>query len=287
MQTWKVGGVTITSVVESQTKLPVGFLFPEAPADAIRSIAWLKPHFADEDGQVFIAVQALVVRTRDTLIVVDTCVGNDRKGRVLPTWDNLQTSFLEDLGAAGIDRAKVDVVLCTHLHPDHVGWNTMLVNGRWVPTFPNARYLIGKTEFEYWNAQRETPELSAVFEDAIDPILSAGLYTMVDERHRICAEVSLVPTPGHTPGHVSVRIESESERALITGDFIHHPCQMAYPDWKEFADADPWQSRKTRNAALAACADQPILVVGTHFPAPAGGLVIREREAYRFVPKRT
>src|SRR5579871_4045425 len=137
-----------------------------------------------------------------------------------------------------------------------------------------------------WNAQRENPGLASVFEDAIDPIVSARLYTMVDERHRICPEVFLVPTPGHTPGHVSVQIESASERALITGDFIHHPCQMANPEWREFADADPAQGIMTRTAALTGCADQPVLVVGTHFPAPAGGLVVRDGAAFRFVPKQ-
>ena len=282
MQSWKVGDVTITSVVESLTKLPAEFLFPQASAQAIEGISWLSPSFADEGGQIFLAVQALIVRTPDMLIVIDTCVGNDRKGRVLPFWNDLQTSFLNDLATAGVDRLKADVVLCTHLHPDHVGWNTMLQDGHWVPTFPNARYLIGKTEFEYWNSQRETAELSPVFEDSIDPILSAGLYAMVDEHHRICAEIALVPTPGHTPGHVSVQIESGSQKALITGDFIHHPCQMAHPEWMEVADTDPVQSETTRRAMLSDCADQPVLVVGTHFPSPAGGYVLRDGQAFRF-----
>ena len=285
MQIWKVGDVTITSVVESQTKLPAEFLFPQATVEAIKNIAWLAPDFADIEGQLSLAVQTLVVRTPDMLIVVDTCVGNDREGRVLPFWNNLHTGFLDDLAKAGVDRKKVDIVLCTHLHPDHVGWNTMLEDGQWIPTFPNARYLIGKTEFEHWNIQRESSEMSPIFMDAIDPILSADLYTMVDERHRICPEVFLVPTPGHTPGHVSVQIESGSQKALITGDFIHHPCQMVHPQWTEVADVDPALGVATRREALAKCADRSVLVVGTHFPAPAGGYVNSDGETYRFVPQ--
>src|SRR6185436_17761868 len=199
---------------------------------------WLAPHFADENGRLKMSVHALVVETPSRRIIVDTCIGNDKQ-RSIPTWSNLQTSFLADLAAAGFARESIDTVLCTHLHVDHVGWNTMLVDGAWKPTFPNARYLIGKTEFDYWKAEEANadPALSP-FNDSVKPVWEAGLVDLVETNHRVCDEVSLEPTVGHTPGHVSIRIRSKGEEALITGDFLHHPCQMARPDWTSSADFD-------------------------------------------------
>ena len=144
----------------------------------------------------------------------------------------MQTGFLKDFEAAGFSRESIDVVLCTHLHIDHVGWNTMLVDGKWVPTFPNARYLMGRAEFDYWKAAPgSTAGEPAVFADSVQPVWDAGLVDLVASDHQVCPEVSLVPTPGHTIDHVSVRIVSKGEEAVITGDFVHHPCQLAHPDW--------------------------------------------------------
>src|SRR5215471_206055 len=208
---------------------------------------------------------SLVVETPSRRIVVDTCLGNDKENRRIPTWNKLQTNFLADLAAAGYPRETIDTVICTHLHVDHVGWNTMLVDGSWVPSFPNARYLMGRVEFAHWTGRDERADMAAVLADSVTPVCEAGLVDLVETDHRICDEISLVPTPGHTPGHVSVRIASRGEEALITGDFMHHPCQIARPEWSSTADSDPDEARRTRAAMLTSLAGAPTLVIGTHF----------------------
>jgi glyoxylase-like metal-dependent hydrolase (beta-lactamase superfamily II) len=171
--------------------------------------------------------------------------------------------------------------MCTHLHVDHVGWNTMLVDGKWAPTFPNARYLMGRIEFGHWRDQTAQPEQRAVFADSVAPVFEAGLVDLVEIDHRVCDEVSFVPTLGHTPGHVSIRISSKGEEALITGDFIHHPCQMARPEWASAADFDQVASTKTRRDVFERLAGGPTLVIGTHFATPTAGRVVRDGDAYR------
>jgi glyoxylase-like metal-dependent hydrolase (beta-lactamase superfamily II) len=229
------------------------------------------------------SIHALVVETPSRRIVVDTCLGNDKENRRIPTWNRLQTSFLSDLAAAGYARETIDTVICTHLHVDHVGWNTMLVEGRWVPTFPNARYLMGRIEFAHWASQHEREDMSAVLADSVTPVWEAGLVDLVETDHRICGEVSLVPSLGHTPGHVSVRIASQGEEALITGDFMHHPCQIAHPEWSSTADSDPVEAQLTREHMLTHFADAPILVIGTHFAGRTAGHVVRDGDAFRLV----
>jgi glyoxylase-like metal-dependent hydrolase (beta-lactamase superfamily II) len=283
MQTWRIGDVTITKIVELEMTGHTRFILPDATREACLPIAWLKPHFMADDGQLKMSVHALVVETPARRILVDTCLGNDKQGRSVPGWNNLQGPFLRDLAAAGFARESIDTVLCTHLHVDHVGWNTMLVTGTWVPTFPRARYLIGRTEFEHWRDQREWAEQIAVFADSVQPVFEAGLVDLVNTDHRVCDEVSLVPTLGHTPGHVSVRITSKGEAALITGDFLHHPCQMAHPEWAAAVDYDKAASTRTRHEVFSALAGTPTLLIGTHFAGATAGRVVRDGDAYRLV----
>jgi glyoxylase-like metal-dependent hydrolase (beta-lactamase superfamily II) len=223
----------------------------------------------------------LVVDTGARRIVVDTCIGNDKE-RNIPTWSHLQTSFLADLAAAGYPRESIDAVLCTHLHVDHVGWNTMLVDGRWVPTFPNARYLIAEREWRYWDAEDDA-QTATLLADSVRPVIEAGLVDFVPVTHRLCNEVSLEPTPGHTAGHVSVHIASKGAEALITGDCFHHPCQMARTDWCSSADFDRAEGQRTREKLLGKYAEQPVLVIGTHFATPTAGHIRRDDAgAFRF-----
>ncbi len=275
MLTWRIGDVTVTRILELEATGGTRFILPQATPEAVREIGWLAPHFADAaTGKLKMSIHALVVQTPTLRIVVDTCIGNDKQ-RDIPAWSGLQTRFLEDLAAAGFPRESIDVVLCTHLHVDHVGWNTMLVDGRWVPTFPNARYLLGRTEFEYWQAEEaqvEDPARSP-FHDSVAPVVDAGLVDLVETTHQVCPEVSLEPTLGHTPGHVSVRIKSGGQEALITGDFIHHPCQMTHPEWASAADYDEAASTETRRRMFGALAGTDTLVIGTHFAAPTAGWV--------------
>ena len=156
--------------------------------------------------------------------------------------------------AAGFPPDSIDMVLCTHLHVDHVGWNTRLVDGQWVPTFANARYVFGKTEYEHWRDHSDAPDKPAVFNDSVKPIIDAGKADLVASDARLCDEITLIPTPGHSPGHMSVHIQSDGEEALLTGDVAHHPCQMAHLDWSSTADSDPVQSaRDAAGIVLALC----------------------------------
>jgi len=241
---------------------------------------WLYPHFVSADDRTLnLSVHALLVEAPRMRLLVDTCIGNDRP-REITGGEALQTPFLEHLAKAGWSREGVDVVLCTHLHADHVGWNTMLENGRWVPTFPKARYLIGRQEHE-WMVTVDDAEQQTMLGDSIRPVFDAGLIERIEMDHVISPEIRLTPSVGHTPGHVSVLIESEGQRAVITGDMVHHPSQMAHFDWS-FGDHDKAAGVLTRSRLIAEWADKPILVIGTHFAAPTAGYVISDGPAFRF-----
>jgi glyoxylase-like metal-dependent hydrolase (beta-lactamase superfamily II) len=278
---WRVGEVTVTKIVELEITGGSRFLLPQATPEAILPIDWLQPDFADERGRLKMSIHALVVEAPSRRIVVDTCLGNDKENRRIPTWNKLQTSFLADLAAAGYPRETIDNVICTHLHVDHVGWNTMLTGGRWIPTFPRARYLMGRVEYAHWTTQHERQDMAAVLADSVAPVWDAGLVDLVETDHRLCDEISLVPTPGHTPGHVSVRIASRGEVALITGDFMHHPCQIARLEWSSTADSDPVEAQRTRERMLAGLAETPTLVIGTHFAGRTAGRILRDGDAFR------
>jgi glyoxylase-like metal-dependent hydrolase (beta-lactamase superfamily II) len=181
---------------------------------------------------------------------------------------------------AGYPPESIDTVLCTHLHVDHVGWNTKLVDGRWVPSFPNARYLFGKTEYEYWRDYTAEPDKVAVFEDSVKPIVDAGRAELIPSDHRLCEEIGVIATAGHSPGHISVLIASGGEQGLLLGDVAHHPCQMAHLDWSSVVDSDPAQSAATRKEVFSRFADTPTLVIGGHFSA---GHIRRDGSAFRFV----
>ena len=274
MLQWQVGDVKVTRILELEATGGTRFILPQATPEVVRGIDWLAPHFADETGRLKMSIHALVVETPTHRIVVDTCIGND-KSRDIPSWSGLQTSFLADLTAAGYPPDSIDVVLCTHLHVDHVGWNTMLVDGAWVPTFPNARYLLARDEFEYWRAEEEAADdvTRSPFHDSVRPVWEAGLVDLVETTHEVCPGVTLEPTLGHTPGHVSVRIRSGGQDALITGDFIHHPCQLSHPEWASSADYDQAASTETRRRMFSGLAGTETLVIGTHIAAPTAGWV--------------
>ncbi|HRD26671.1 MAG TPA: MBL fold metallo-hydrolase [Caulobacter sp.] len=283
MLTWQVGAVKVTRVVELEIPVPYSPRRPmiaEATPEALRQTPWLYPDFVNEQDQLLLSIHALLVEAPGLRLVVDTCIGNDRP-RAITGGQPLATTFLEAMAEAGWSRERVDAVICTHLHVDHVGWNTMLVDGAWVPTFPNARYLLGRVEFEHWSAEAGE-ENQTILDDSVRPVIDAGLAEFVDMDHRLSPEVRLIPTTGHTPGHVSVVIESEGQTAVITGDMSHHPCQMAHPHWSPSFDSDPKASAVTRARMFAEWADQPILVIGTHYAAPTAGHVKREGEAFRF-----
>ena len=274
MNQWQIGDVKITRIIEMEIAGGSRFILPDATREACLPIDWLAPHFMDEAGNLIMSIHALIVDTGERRIVVDTCIGNDKE-RSIPNWSHLQTAFLDDIAEAGYPRESIDTVLCTHLHVDHVGWNTMLVDGEWLPTFPNARYLVAEREWNYWDAHEDESTYGPVLADSVRPIVAAGLMDFVACDHVLCKEVRLQPTPGHTPGHVSVEIASGGQQALITGDCIHHPCQMTRTDWCSSADTDQAQGRATREALLERYAGDDTLIIGTHFATPTAGHVKR------------
>jgi glyoxylase-like metal-dependent hydrolase (beta-lactamase superfamily II) len=182
--------------------------------------------------------------------------------------------------SAGFAPDSIDTVLCTHLHVDHVGWNTRLAGGQWVPTFSNARYVFGKTEYEHWRDHSDETDKQAVFNDSVKPIVDAGKAELVASDDRLGDEITLIPTPGHSPGHMSIHIRSDGEEGLLTGDVAHHPCQMAHLDWSSTADSDPVQSAVTRRELFSRFADTPTLVIGGHFNA---GHIRRDGDAFKFM----
>ena len=277
---WKVGKVKITKVVELETVGSTRFILPLASNEEIRKLPWLIPHFANEEGRLKMSIHSLVVETPSRRIVVDTCLGNNKEGRSVPTWNNRQGPFLDTMHEAGFPPESIDTVLCTHLHVDHVGWNTKLVDGRWVPTFGNARYVFGRGEYEHWRDYSDEPEKAAVFKDSVQPIIEAGKADLVESDARLSDEITLIPTPGHSPGHMSILIQSDGEDALLTGDVAHHPCQMAHLEWSSTADSDPVQSAVTRRELFSRFADAPTLVIGGHFNA---GRIRREGDAFKFI----
>jgi glyoxylase-like metal-dependent hydrolase (beta-lactamase superfamily II) len=277
---WRVGKVRITKVVELETVGSTRFILPLATNEEIRKLPWLMPHFATDEGRLKMSIHSLVLETPSRRIVVDTGLGNDKQGRNVPTWNNRDTPFLQTLTAAGFAPDSIDAVLCTHLHVDHVGWNTKLVDGKWVPTFPKARYVFGKTEYDYWRNNSVEPDKEAVFNDSVKPIVDADRAELVPSDYQLCEEISLIPTPGHSPGHMSILIRSDGEQGLLTGDVAHHPCQMAHLDWSSTADSDQRQSAATRRELFSRFADTPTLVIGGHF---AAGHIRRDGDAFRFV----
>jgi glyoxylase-like metal-dependent hydrolase (beta-lactamase superfamily II) len=276
---WTVGKVRITKLVELETIGSTRFILPQAGREDIQQLPWLIPHFATEDGRLKMSIHALVVETPTWRIVVDTGLGNDKQGRSIPVWNERHSPFLETMEAAGFPPDSIDMVLCTHLHVDHVGWNTRLVGGQWGPTFPRARYVFGKTEYEHWRDHSETPDQVAVFNDSVQPIVAAGRADLVATDARLTDEITLIPTPGHSPGHMSLHIRSDRAEALLSGDVAHHPCQMARLDWSSTADSDPVQSAETRRTLFSRFADKDVLVIGGHFDA---GYIRRDGEAFRF-----
>ena len=277
---WTVGKVKITEIVELETVGSTRFILPLATNDAIQKLPWLIPHFATVEGRLKMSIHSLVVETPSRRIVVDTGLGNDKEGRTVPIWNHRETPFLEMMTAAGFPPDSIDMVLCTHLHVDHVGWNTKLTGGRWVPTFSNARYVFGKTEYEHWRDHSAEPDKAAVFHDSVKPIVDAGKADLVASDARLCDEITLIPTPGHSPGHMSVHITSAGEQGLLAGDAAHHPCQMAHLDWSSTVDSDPAQSVATRRELFSRFADTPALVIGGHFSA---GRITRDGDAFKFI----
>jgi glyoxylase-like metal-dependent hydrolase (beta-lactamase superfamily II) len=296
-QQWQIGDVLITCVQEIVISVPPSVIVAELTAESIGDDArWLIPHYgtaaADGSLEVFVAIQSMCIEDAGRKIIVDTCFG-DGKNLPYEGLPRMGRGYLDRLAAAGFERNTVDTVMCTHLHLDHVGWNTMRPQAgdggsddtaEWVPTFPNARYLFSATDLAHWLVHDGADvDLS----ESVQPILTAGLCDEVAMDATVSDHVRLVPTPGHTPGHCSVLIESGGHRALIGGDMFHHPIQVVHHEWPSVPDDDPVAAVATRARILPTVVQDGILLIGTHFAEPTAGHVGRDGDHYVWKPLET
>ncbi len=275
MKSWQVGDVTVTRIVELwDFQDDIRMTMPEASEDEVKAMDWLHPHYATPDGRQRMNFQGFVVQAPGRTIVVDSCIGAGRK-RDFDVFCDLPEGFLEDLESLGLKREDVDTVMCTHLHFDHVGWNTYKDpgSGEYKPTFPNARYLFGKKEYDAWEnvIRHDGVHTDTHLVECVEPIVNAGMADFIEPDHRICAELVCEPSHGHTPGHIHVCIESKGQRAVITGDLMHHPMQCAMPHRTATFDLDKDAGRATRIGFVDKYRDSGVMVIGAHFAEPTAG----------------
>ena len=279
-----VEDMTIHRIVEQEYGFtPIREFLPSlGPELLAENRAWLAPTGLDpKTDNVIFCFQSYVVKTPRHTVLVDACIGNDKNYPNRPAWHRKSDpSWLKSLAAAGIAVEDVGIVMCTHLHGDHVGWNTRLQNGRWVPTFPNARYLFSKKEYEYWDdVHRRTP-LSQL-EDSVLPIIEANKAELVTSDHAVDDHLRLVPTPGHTPDHFAVAVGRKGDLAVFTGDLIHSPLQARYPELYTRADVDREMATKTRRRFLERYCETKTLCCTMHFPSPSVGHIKRWGDGFR------
>lgn len=284
-----LGDVTVTRVQEWNG--PIG-MSPQAFIPGSPDAAWqdaaamLTPHFVDTATEfVRSAVQTWVLRSEGKTILIDTGNGNGKERPYVPMWGHLDTGYLAALAAAGVQPEDVDIVVNTHLHLDHVGWNTRLDGQSWVPMFPNATYLIAKDDFEFWNpANGHKPNFGPgnqnVFEDSVSPVHAAGQTLLWEGRHRIDGNLELELAPGHTPGSAVVTLASGTDRALFAGDILHSPVQFAHPDYSSCFCEDPDTARATRHRLLGWAADNNALVLPAHFGGQSAVEIARAGGTY-------
>ncbi|MBX6375754.1 MAG: MBL fold metallo-hydrolase [Acetobacteraceae bacterium] len=285
-----VGDVTIHRIVEQEQPFfdPLTF-FPGLTKERLEeNRGWMEQAGAldPKTGNLILCIQSYVLRTPHHTILIDTCVGNDKNNPTRPFWHKkTDDAYMRALAAEGLSVEDIDYVMCTHLHVDHVGWNTRLENGRWVPTFPKARYVFSQKEYEFWVAENAKEPLGPIVESVL-PIVEAGRADLVANDFALGDHVRLESTPGHSPDHVAVRVGRSESRAdaVFTGDLIHSPLQARYPEQSMRADHDPQQAARTRRAFLERYCDTGTLCCMAHFPSPSAGRVTRWGEGFRCDP---
>ena len=281
------GDISITRIVETEMPmLGATDFFPDwdpRAVDAHRD--WMVPrHFDPASGKVVINIQAFLIRTPHHNILVDTCVGN-HKPRNRAMFNDQVFPWMDNFRAVGVTPEEIDFVLCTHMHVDHVGWNTKLEDGRWVPTFPNAKYIFSRAELEFWMQQSEQDQMMRTGDyvaDSVLPILEAKRELVVDMDHAIEDGLTLEPLPGHTPGMVGLNVSSGGNQAILCGDMMHHMIQCHIPDWSTIACADQSAARATRKAFLDTYVDRDVTIIPSHFPNPTAGFIVPNGDAFAF-----
>jgi glyoxylase-like metal-dependent hydrolase (beta-lactamase superfamily II) len=283
MDTLHLGDIRIDRVVElDQVSIPTTAMLPDATEpDIAKHHGWMGPRLLDDQGEMRTHIQTYVIRTPQHTILVDTGVGNNKPRPERPVWDMRQGTYMDDLASLGVSPESVDYVLCTHLHIDHVGWNTQFIDGQWVPTFPKATYLFIGDEWEYWRTQHGTDaEANAPIGDSVWPVVNSGLVELVDSNYVISDSARFEPSPGHTPGHACLRLSTSAGDVVFAGDLMHRPVQVAEPQWSSIFCVDPTQARATRQAFMEQHADTGQLIIAAHFPEP--GRIVRGGNSFRF-----
>jgi len=276
---WKIGDVEVFQIFELEAGPIIEYVVGKATPESIKKMPWLIPSFANKNGRLKAYVQSFLIKSGGENILIDTCNGNHKDRRDLPAWGHLRTGFLKRLfDCTGLSPKEINAVVCTHMHMDHVGWNTVLKKGLWTPTFPNATYLFPRAGYERLkhSLSGELGDNKRAFKDSIQPIVKAGLAKFVGTHYKIDANISLFSTPGHTPGHMSVFIKSKKRQAIIPGDLIHHPCQLAHPEWGIELETAPALTTKTRQKLLRRLENSNTLLIGSHFSGPVAGYVRRK-----------
>lgn len=282
-----IGDVRVTRVEEEvrPSFQPRDWFLDYNQDELAAHLDWLAPNFfSTESGRVISSVHTWVLRTPARTILVDTCTGNHKDRPDWPLFHMLDTPYLERLRAAGVAPEEVDLVLCTHLHVDHVGWNTRLEDGRWVPTFPNANYLVSRKDYEHYARLAADPDTKALtrntFNDSVLPIVEAGLAMFIDGNEELAEGLQLRPATGHTPGQVRLDLTSGGRMASFCGDVLHHPLQVPLWHWRSAVCSDPDRARETRREVLTHCAETGALLLPAHFAAPYGGYVARRNGSF-------
>jgi glyoxylase-like metal-dependent hydrolase (beta-lactamase superfamily II) len=288
MQVTRVGDFEVQRITEFEGPFiaPKAF-FPDFDPEVVRANPDMAgPRLIDPaTGKLVFSFHSFIVKTGHHTILIDSCLGNDKERPTRPQFHRLRTPFLADLANAGVRVEDVDYVMCTHLHWDHVGWNTRLENGRWVPTFPNARYIMARREFEHWQGVQQrgedTPHRLA-FEDSVLPVVRAGLSVLVEDDYAFEDGLWFESAPGHTPGNVVIHARSRDDRAVFLGDILHHQLQLAKPEWSTLACSDRELSRRTRVRLVEEYAERGTRLLPGHFPAPTVGRIVRRGSAFRY-----
>jgi len=280
--------VTIQSVQElAWNDVAIDFLLHQVVAEEFAATATaLDPRFVNQTtGKLLMSFHSLVVRTPHGNVLIDTCIGNDKERPLIEAWHRQSTPYLQRLGQLGLAPVDIDFVCCTHFHADHVGWNTRLENGVWVPTFPNARYLFAEPEVRYWEqVHRDNPQhiFTQSWNDSISPVIEAQLADIVQPDHEVMPGICLQPAFGHSPGNVVVAVEAGDQRAMLSGDVMHHPVQIERPEWCSVFDQDRSQARLTRTELLQSIANDHTYLIGAHFAGPTALRVAEQNGRFSY-----
>jgi glyoxylase-like metal-dependent hydrolase (beta-lactamase superfamily II) len=280
----ELGDIKIRRIIEQEGPFfPVHEFFPNfTPEMMAENAHWLQPTFVDNNGMLVLCIQSYVIETPHHKIMVDTCVGNHKPRPTRPFWDMMASDRYErNLAAAGVKVEDIDFVMCTHLHVDHVGWNTRLENGRWVPTFPNARYIFSDKELAFWTDRHaKSPELAPWMTDSVLPVVAANRVDIVKSEYAFNDHVQLIPAPGHTIDQYNVLAGKPGRDALVTGDMVHSPIQVRYPEIGMMSDWDSKIAGESRNRIFSRFCDTSTLICTGHFPSPSTGRITRGKDGH-------